>query len=262
MEVKNMVFDGNGNAISVGESTAGIAAIGAKIISGDIKKISLIGDSITDGAAGTGYNGSSSANLSTNTAGYCWANMLKAFLGAKYGTIVRNYGMYGSGINQQVSKFGTTLADADLVIWLTGTNNRNDADLTSYENQLRNAIDTIRDRVPNMIVMSCPPTAKSEDSAHTHRTWEVAGIVEKVAADKGCPFFNMHNAMNEYWYTHETPIAELTPKDSNNKWFDGYGIHPRDAGYHVMLMALLFALGIPVPFYEDLTVSGDYYPYS
>ena len=93
------------------------------------------------------------------------------------------------------------------------------------------------------------------------RTSEVAGIVYDVARSKKCKFIHMHDEMNQYWLTHEMSISELTPTDSNNKWRDGYGIHPKDAGYHVILMIILHKLGIPVPFYENLTVNGDYYPH-
>lgn len=259
-----MIYDINGSILSSGasDSIMDLSVIGKKIITGEIKRISLIGDSITAGAAGTGYNGTLNASLSTNTAGYCWANMLKAYLGAKYGTVVTNYGQYGSNIGQQIAQFSTTLANADLVIWLTGTNNRNDASLDVYKSSLKNAIDTIKATVPNLIVMSCPPSTKNEDNKHTHKTWEVAGLIYSIAIEKDCKFLHMHDEMNQWWLEHETPISELTPTDSFNKWWDGYGIHPKDAGYHIMLMIILHKLGIPVPFYEDLTVNGDYYPFS
>ena len=230
-----------------------LRSIGAGIINGTIKKISLIGDSITDGAGGTGYNGSASTALSTNTAGYCWANMLKAYLGAKYGVEVTNYGQYGSGVTQQVDQFATTItADTDLVIWLTGTNNR--MAMETYISVLPGAIESAMSKCANVIVMSgIPATEANETGAERDCTmWDIANIVTESAIAKGCKYLPMYNKFSEYCEDKGVEVGTLL-KD---------GLHPNDAGYLVMLKILLRELGIPVAFYDDLSVNGDYYPFT
>lgn len=227
--------------------------IGAGIINGTIKKISLIGDSITDGAGGTGYNGSSSTALSTNTAGYCWANMLKAYLGSRYGVTVTNYGQYGSGITQQVDKFSTTISDdTDLVIWLTGTNNR--MAMETYISVLPGAIESAMNKCRNVIVMSgIPATEGNETSAERDCTMQdIADIVTKSAIATGCKFLPMYNKFSEWCEDKSITVGSLLAD----------GLHPNDAGYEVMLKIILREMGIPVAHYEDLSVSGDYYPFS
>jgi lysophospholipase L1-like esterase len=240
------------------DSIYDLKTIGAKIISGDIKTVSLIGDSSTDGGAGTGYNGSATTALSTNTAGYCWANMLKAYLGKKYGTVVTNYGMYGSGISQQYSKLDTTVpAGTDLVIWLTGTNDRNNTNNgVGYSNVLKNGIKKILENAKYLIVMDGVTALEGNENDHTHSMQEMADLIIPVVHEAGCKFLPMYNKFNEYFVDNN--IAESDMSD----YFDGYGIHPNDAGYHIMLNIILRELGIPVAYYDDLSVTGDYYPFS
>lgn len=254
-----MLYDINGNKL---DDTFGdicnVKEIGKKIIDGTIKTISLIGDSITDGGAGTGYNGSSSTALSTNTEGYCWANMLKAYLYQKYGTEVTNYGQYGSDISTQLGQLDTTVpTGTDLVIWLTGTNNRGTAitSLTAYGNTLKYGIDTIMAKADHLIVMSGIPATKSNEDAHSFSMAEISDVIIPAVTDAGCKFIPMYNLFNEW--LRDNGLVETV-----NDYFDGYGIHPNDAGYHIMLQILLRELGVPVPFYEDLTVAGDYYPFT
>lgn len=252
------IYDIDGNVISSdggggNASFDAVSSIGAKIINGDITTISLIGDSITDGGNGTGYNGSSSTAISTNTAGYCWANMFKKYLHEKYGTAVTNYGQYGSTISQQMAVFGTTIPNGtDLVIWLTGTNNRNDQNLTAYKAYLSSGIDTILNKGCELIVMDGIPATKGNENDHTFSMQDIANAVTEVVYEKGCAFIPMYNDFSE----------QLVGASNISQYYDGYGIHPSDAGYLIMLTILLKKLRIPVPFYDDLSVTGDYYPFS
>ena len=261
-----MIYDVYGNSMlsndgatadEVSPSITDISDIGAKIISGEIHTISLIGDSITDGGAGTGYNGSQSTALSTNTAGYCWANMLKKYLAVKYGTIVTNYGQYGSVITQQYAQLGVTVpAGTDLVIWLTGTNNRNDSDgLTGYKNVLKKASTEILEKAGNLILMNGITSSRGNENQHNHSMQDIANVVIPVAHEIGCKFVPMYNLFNE-WLIDRELITNIS------SYLDGYGIHPNDAGYEIMLKILLRGLGIPVAYYEDLSVTGDYYPFT
>ena len=95
---------------------------------GKTVNIKLLGDSITHGAAGTGYIQDGDPiveHFRRNPNGYCWAKLFKEYIEEKYGCAVVNNGCSGTRIQFIIKCFdGLVNNDDDLIICMIGTNNR------------------------------------------------------------------------------------------------------------------------------------------
>lgn len=228
--------------------------IGAKIISGEISSIVLLGDSITDGAGGSGYNGSYSAEVSTNTKGYCWANVFKHFAESRYGTKVRNMGMYGTVMVTQKNAALDFITKDDFVIWLTGTNDRNWPE--AYESNIRSYLTAVREKCGGMLVISNLPSTRSDENNHVVNMQRMDEIVTGATAGY-VPHFSMYR---EFFHFCESRTIAFS-----NCFADH--VHPNDRGYFIMFKILCGKLGLPLnpyvsyeqngPWWEEITNSLD-----
>lgn len=223
--------------------------IGKKIVNGDFSKIVLLGDSITDGYGGTDYNGSQSSVKSTNTDGYCWANMFKKYIGERYGIHVENYGYYGTHANYQYNQILGKLQNTDLVIWLSGTNNRvSSGNFVDYENNIATYVQAIKERVSALVFMPCIP-ATSADESTRHRTTQDINDVAFKQVYGSTYYIDMYSKYIKYCEN-----AELTLADT---MIDG--LHPNDIGYLHMFLIVCRELGLPLNFYTNFSYSGDWW---
>lgn len=224
--------------------------VGAKIISGEIKSIVLIGDSITDGYGGTGYNGSASTTkFSTNTSGYCWANAFKKLVEARYGIPVVNRGIWGSYADYQTEQVQKVITENDFVIWLSGTNNR--IMLTDYRSNLAGYIQSVKAQSAGVLFISNIPCAASSDAGTTpHGTMRhIDEEALKAARANNVPFLSLYKEYIKYCETYGVEL-ESTLSD---------GVHPTDTGYFIMFKVLCEKLGIPLSPYVDYSVQGDWW---
>ena len=212
--------------------------IGAKIISGEIKSIVLLGDSITDGAGGSEYNGSYTGALSTNTKGYCWANAFKHFTETRYGTKVRNAGMYGTVMAAQKNAAMDFIKKDDFVIWLTGTNDRNWPD--AYEGHLRSNLEAVRKKCGGMLVISNLPSTRADENEHTANMQKMDEIVTKATAGY-VPHFSMYREFFQFCESREVSFGDCFADH----------VHPSDRGYFIMFKILCNKLGLPMDPYVD-----------
>lgn len=217
--------------------------IGARIMRGGISSIVLLGDSITDGAGGTGYNGSYSGDPSTNTDGYCWANVFKKYVEERYGTSVKNLGMYGTQMVTQMNTALPLLSKDDFVIWLTGTNDRNNYD--SYAANARSYIDAIKDRCGGLLVISSIPATEADENNHTVNMQKMDELVACAAAGY-VPYFSMYQEFVRYCETCGIDLGDC---------FDDH-VHPNDTGYYIMFMLLCRKLGLPLDPYTGYQSDG------
>lgn len=215
-----------------------LSSIGTGIISGKIGSIVLLGDSITDGVGGSGYNGSNDRGPSTNTDGYCWANAFKKFLAERYGTAVTNMGMCGTQLAQQLAAALPSVTKQDFVIWLTGTNDRDQH--TAYRSELRASISALREKCAGVLVISSIPAAKADEKNHSATMQYMDEIITAAAAGY-VPYFSMYQAFCRYCEQHEIPLSGCFA-DS---------INPNDLGHSIMFKLLCQALGLPLDAYTD-----------
>lgn len=228
-----------------------LSEISRNIFSGDIKKVILFGDSITDGAGGGGYNGNNT-NGYLNTQGYCWANLFKKILNERYGIQVDNYGKYGSVITEQYSIMQSQIPSGnyDMAIWLTGTNNRaSDETYQSYKDTLPVVIDYLKSNVENIVIISCIPTSESDEKSKKHRSYEIDSVVLQNCYEKNVKYISGYINFLEFINNNDILLS--------NCFADG--VHPNDVGYWAMFNVVCHKLNIALDAYINYKNGGDFW---
>lgn len=220
--------------------------IGAMIMGGKIKSIVLLGDSITDGAGGSGYNGSYTGAASSNTEGYCWANVFKKFVETRYGIPVHNKGMFGTMMADQVDTALSFITGDDFVIWLTGTNDRTDAE--SYKANLRTNLSKIKDKCSGMLLISSIPATQADEMEHPVTMQKMDEIIMSEASGF-VPHFSMYQAILAYCGQQNIALADCFADHC----------HPNDQGYYIMFKLLCQKLGLPLDPYTDYESFGTWW---
>ena len=229
--------------------------IGKKIISGEIKNIMIIGDSTTDGYGGSGYNGSRKYELSTNTAGYCWVNVLKKYLSERYGCNVINAGIYGGSLGSQVQYVNQNNlipedGDIDLVISIISTNNCNSMEY--LKKNLLSAIGTLKTLVENVVVVSNLPTSDSYDTY----IYEKTSVLPQDIADEAFKA-TFGNTMFIPMYDLYVRYCEDKNIDMTSTFYDDG--HPNDVGYLIVFELMLQQLGLCRNYYTDFSANGSWW---
>lgn len=195
-----------GDNVLVVSPPTSIASIMSSVItnpaSGKKIRIKLIGDSITQGAKGTGqdnsgdlivksnisidengntitvddgYIGTKTAEWHINVGGVCWTNLLKQHLEKKYNCEVLNYGCGGFSSYNIVNHINELItADDDIVIITIGTNDRTMIDtihgtpttIETYTENLQTIYDFCNRKNKKVIFMAnLPASARNETIA-------------------------------------------------------------------------------------------------
>ena len=245
--LKVLQTDSRGRVTRLGAANAAggneLESIGAKIISGEIRSIVLLGDSITDGAGGSDYNGNFANTLSTNTEGYCWANAFQKFTRQRYGTTVQNKGMYGTVMATQKETALNFLTEKDFVIWLTGTNDRWDAN--GYKANLRAQLEAVKKKCAGLLVISNIPATEADEREKPFTMQQMDEII-MGQVDGFVPHFSMYQAFIEYCLQHGISLSDCFADHC----------HPNDLGYKIMFTLLCRKLGLPLDPYTDYGYNG------
>lgn len=228
-----------------------IEKISKKIFSGEIKKIILIGDSITDGYGGTGYNGNRTYGY-LNTAGYCWANILKKYLSDRFQIETDNYGKYNSKIDEQFQIIQSNIISGnyDLCVWLSGTNNRVDSStFQSYKTILPQAINYLKDNIDDFVIISAIPATKDDEAGRGHKGYEIDEVALSSCVSENCCFSSGYRKFCDY--------IELTKTDIASCFSDH--VHPNDLGYYILFKIICNILNIPLDPYTNYKIDGGYW---
>lgn len=228
-----------------------IEKISKKIFSGEIKKIILIGDSITDGYGGTGYNGNKTYGY-LNTAGYCWANILKKYLSDRFQVETDNYGKYNSKIDEQFQIIQSNIISGnyDLCIWLSGTNNRVDSStFQTYKTVLPQAINYLKDNIDDFVIISAIPATKDDEAGRGHKGYEIDEVALSSCVAENCCFSSGYRKFCDY--------IELTDTDITSCFSDH--VHPNDLGYYILFKIICNILNLPLDPYVDYKIDGGYW---
>ena len=91
-------------------------------------KVKLLGDSITHGVGGSGWEQNGELIVEgwyQSPDSYCWANLLRDYMLEKYGATVINKGCTGTKVEFIIDNFDSLVSDDDdIIICTIGTNNR------------------------------------------------------------------------------------------------------------------------------------------
>ena len=219
--------------------------------------IKLLGDSITHGAGGTGFeqNGEPIVDgFSRNPDGHCWAKLFKGYMESQFDCAVTNNGCCGVKIEFIIDNFDTLVdKDDDIIICTIGTNNRNlyydsGEKYTRQEymqNFYKNLVllnDKFKEISKKVIFVANIPAMpeKEKDGEKFCRLFhmnDVHDMYVKVSADCEFPLIDLYTQFIDYCESNSIKMDTL--------FFDG--LHPNDAGYDVMFKLILKELGIARP---------------
>lgn len=219
--------------------------------------IKLLGDSITHGVGGTGFEQDGEPIVegwARNPKGYCWANRMKSFLESRYHCVVNNNACTGTTIEFIMKHFDTLVdPEDDIVLCTIGTNNRHQYFETGPK---RTAEELKQEFYANILalyekfqlagkqvifVANIPASAENEmDGDNFWRIIhmnDIEDLYQKAAFACGFPLIRLYSLFQADCSIRGVAVDSLLAD----------GLHPNDAGYDVMFRLLLEELGIALP---------------
>ena len=241
------------------------------ILSDKPARIKLLGDSITHGRSGTGFDEDGEnfvTNFRRNNYGYCWARLMAEHLGKQYGCQVINNGCCGVNTSFLVEHFDTLVeADDDIVICTIGTNDRaqykKDGPRPTREGHLAKVyrdMQQLADKFqaagkPVIFVANIPAILETPEGVfrrdgipfwrplHMH---DIHDLWVKLCCERDLPLVDLYTAMTNFCDVRNIPLNDLLDD----------GLHPNDRGYEVIFRLLMEELGIAVP-HKDIQLAND-----
>lgn len=225
------------------------------VLAKDTVHIKLLGDSITQGVGGTGFeqNGEPIVDhFSRNNDGYCWANMFKKYMEENFDCVVTNNACRGTRIEFILYYFDQLVDDTDdIVICMIGTNNRQQyfhegpkrtrqEHMEMFYDNIIKLHNKLKEAGKDVIFLASIPASKEREEGDNSDCWrhfhmnDVHDLYTKASAECGFPFISMYSLFLEYCAQKEIPFESLLLD----------GLHPNDKGYDVMFSILLKALGL------------------
>ncbi|MCI7098107.1 MAG: SGNH/GDSL hydrolase family protein [Lachnospiraceae bacterium] len=221
-----------------------VKKIGQKIISSAYARIVLLGDSITNGYGGSGYGSAQS-----NPDGYCWANLFKRYISETYGIPCTVLGYYGSVASLQVTNALNVLAKSDLLIWLTGTNNRDTEELfNAYKNNIVSYVSQLKEKCADILVVGCAPASATDDAGYPKSTRDINDVlISKIYGT--APFISLYERYAEACDRKNITI-DSTLSD---------GLHPNDTGHVIIFQEICKSIGIILNPSLDYSYAGAWW---
>ena len=216
-------------------------------------RIKLLGDSITHGVGGTGWemNGEPIVeDFKRSPKSFCWATLFRDYMKEKYGAEVINNGCTGTTIQFIIEHFDALVsADDDLVICTIGTNNRhrnkdlgNPPSREEWGKVFYDAVLTLSGmfeaRGKSVIFIANLPAAQNNevDGETFYRILhmdDINEIYKRASAKVGFALISMYDLVASYVKEKGILVDALLCD----------GLHPSDEGYKVMFSLLCEALG-------------------
>lgn len=230
------------------------AELFSKAVSSGNAKIKLIGDSITHGVGGTGFDMNGDVILgdfrrSPNS--YCWANLFRDFARERFGATVMNNAILGARTGFLVGNFSALVDDSDdLVICAIGTNDRRqpktDGERRSKDEQMQILYDGIvalyskcKAADKDIIFIANIPAANREEGDGEEyygilTMRDVQDVYDRAALDCDFALIRLYSRFSEYCKEKSISVDSLLDD----------GLHPNDKGYDVMYKLILDELGV------------------
>ena len=216
--------------------------------------IKLLGDSITHGVGGTGFEQNGEIiidNFARNNYGYCWAKMFKEYMESQFDCVVTNNACSGTQIEFIINNFDKLVdKQDDIVICTIGTNNRHQYLTDAPKHTRREHMETFYNNIVKLhnkfieaqksviFVANIPATAENEKDSETF--WRVIhmddinNLYMKAASVYEFPFISMYSLFLEYCEIKNISVDSLLDD----------GLHPNDKGHEIIFKLLLNALGL------------------
>ena len=217
-------------------------------------KIKLLGDSITHGVGGSGWEQNGRViykDYAQSPDSYCWGNLLRDYMKEKYGATVVNNGCTGTTVGF-VSRHIPELVDDDddLILCTIGTNNRHqyfadgekpekEAFLEEFYEKIFRMYSLFRDKgIPTIFIANIPASEQNEKDGEDYwrilRMSDINECYKRLAREQGAVVLSLYDLMTAYCDESNTSIEALLCD----------GLHPNDEGYRVMFELLVKALSL------------------
>lgn len=223
------------------------------VLSSEVVRVKLMGDSITHGVGGTGfaqdgdliYTKNETTSWRVNTAGHCWANSLKSYFENKFNCIVKNYGCSGLNSYDYIYNDNAMLKsivedDDDIIIIMIGTNDRSISGRTKQKlyNHLQQIYDYVTGLGKEIIFMSGIPASVSNESTgiKEFHMEDVDHVIMKLASENNMEYISVYKLLIDYCELNGVTIDSLLVD----------GLHPNDIGYDVMFKLICHELGFGI----------------
>ena len=231
------------------------ARIMSKVVLADRPvQIKLLGDSITHGVGGTGWEQCGepiTAGFARSPYGFCWAKCFRDHMEARYNCAVTNNACTGTTIEFILGHFDELVSPTDdIVLCAIGTNNRHqyyrDAPMHTPGEHMRAFyahILELHDRFLEagkdvIFIANIPASAENEkdgpDYARLFHMSDVHDMYVKAAALRGFALISLYNGMLRYCDAKGVPVDDLLSD----------GLHPNDRGHAVMFRLLMEETGL------------------
>jgi lysophospholipase L1-like esterase len=217
-------------------------------------KIKLLGDSITHGVGGSGWEQNGNLivegwNESPN--GYSWANLFRDYMKEKYDAVVVNKACTGTNVEFLMKHFSVLVdSDDDLIVCTIGTNNRHKyfkhGDKPERDEFFEQFCNTLKQMygmfqacgIPTVFVANIPASEENEKDGKDY--WRILHMCDindgykKLARDCDAPVLSMYDLFCDYCKENG-----LTPEQLLCD-----GVHPNDQGYKVIFELLIKEFGV------------------
>ncbi len=217
-------------------------------------RIKLLGDSITHGVGGSGFeqNGAPiTEGFARNPKGYCWAKRFKEYMEENYGCTVINNGCTGTRIEFIIKNFDALVdPEDDLIICTIGTNNRQfyfqDGEKPTREEYGSRFFENIKtlyglfEKADKKVIFMANIPASSANEQDGAEFWRILHMddinaIYKAASEKlGFPLISMYELFSAYCDKKGIAVDSLLSD----------GLHPNDRGYDVMFDLLTAELRV------------------
>ncbi|MBE7043235.1 MAG: SGNH/GDSL hydrolase family protein [Ruminococcaceae bacterium] len=212
-------------------------------------RIKLLGDSITHGVGGTGFEQNGEpivTNFFRNPDGYCWAKQWKEYLEAHYACEVVNNACTGTTIQFILEHFDTLVDEEDdLILCTIGTNNRHqyhdqkpkhtrEEHMEEFYQNILALHERFQKANKSAVFMANIP-ASSENEQDGENYWrlfhmeDVYHLYQKASEVCGFPLIEMYRLFSEYCEQNNVTVDSLLAD----------GLHPTDQGYDVMYQLIM-----------------------
>ncbi len=217
-------------------------------------QIKLLGDSITHGVGGTGFQQDGepiTEGFRRNVSGYCWANLFRDYMEKQYDCKVLNNACTGTDIGFIIQHFNELVADDDdFVLCTIGTNNRHQyfvhgekhtgrEHMAQFYQNILKLYEKFKAAGKDVIfIANLPASAENEkDGPDYWRIFhmnDVHDMYMKASVECGFPMISFYQLIDDYCRDHNIPVDSLLAD----------GLHPNDEGYRLMFRLLMRELGL------------------
>lgn len=217
-------------------------------------QIKLLGDSITHGMGGTGFETDGeliAEGVRRNPNGYCWGNLFAKYMQEQYGCKVVNNGCSGTTSSFVLEFFDQLVEeDDDIIICTIGTNNRHqflqDGPIRNRQEHMElfyRDILAMNEKFKNtgkdyIFVANIPASAENEKDGEDYirlcHMNDIQDLYTKASIECGFPLISLYHLFLDYCETHGITVDSLLAD----------GLHPNDAGYDVIYRLLMKEFGL------------------